>query len=142
MKRTVLVSGLVLVGAMVVGAIGVQGLRAQEKEYKPMSKYTPLVRKELPGVAGKQVRIIHIEHPPGHVGARHYHPGPVFVYVLEGEFTVDTEGQGRQTFKAGEVYEEPIRRVMQSRNLSTTKPTKFIHFSVDDKGQPMMIEAK
>lgn len=142
MKRAKLVGGFVLAGAIVIGALGVQGLRAQEKEYKPKAKVTPLVHKDLPGVEGKEVLIRHFEFPAGYVGGSHYHPGPVFVYVLEGELTVDTADQGRQTFKAGEVYEEPIRRVMQARNLSTTTPTKLVVFQVGDKGKPMMIKAK
>ncbi|MCZ6873981.1 MAG: cupin domain-containing protein, partial [bacterium] len=75
------------------------------------------------------------------VGGKHFHPGPVFVYILEGELTVDTE-EGRQTFKAGEVYEEPTGRVMQGRNLSTANPLKLVVFQVGDKGKPMMIKAK
>lgn len=142
MKRTTFVCTLVLAGAMVVGVIGVQELRAQGKEYKPNAKVTPLVNKDLAGVEGKEVLIRHFELPPGYVGGRHFHPGPVFVYVLEGEFTVETGERGRQTFKPGEVYEEPIRRVMQARNLSTTRPTKLVVFQVGDKGKPMMIEAK
>ncbi len=141
MKRGTLVCTLVLVGAMVVGAIGIQGLRAEEKEYKPKAKVTPLVQKALMGMEGKDVLIRHFELPPGFVGGRHFHPGPVFVYILEGEFTVDTEA-GRQTFKAGDVYEEPIGRVMQARNLSTANPLKFVVFQVGDKGKPFVIHVK
>ena len=141
MKRATLVCTFVLVGAMVVGAIGLQGLHAEEKEYKPKAKVTPLVQKALMGVEGKDVLIRHFELPPGFVGGKHFHPGPVFVYILEGEFTVDTE-KGRQTFKVGEVYEEPTGRVMQARNLSTASPLKLVVFQVGDKGKPMMIKAK
>ncbi len=141
MKRATVVCILVLMGALVVGALGVQGLHAEEKEYKPKAKVTPLVQKALMGMEGKDVLIRHFELPSGFVGGRHFHSGPVFVYILEGEFTVDTEA-GRQTFKAGEVYEEPIGRVMQARNLSTANPLKFVVFQVGDKGKPMMIKAK
>ena len=136
MKRSTFVCILVL-----VGAIGVQGLRAEEKEYKPKAKVTPLVQKALMGVEGKDVIIKHFDLPPGFVGGKHFHPGPVFVYILEGELTVDTE-KGRQTFKVGEVYEEPIGIVMQARNLSTASPLKLVVFQVGDKGKPMMIKAK
>ncbi len=134
MKRATFVRILVLVGAVVVGTIGVQELRAQ-----PIA--TTLVQKALVGVEGKEVIIKHVELLPGYVGSRHFHPGPVFVYVIEGEFTVDTE-KGRQTFKAGEVYEEPLRGVMQGWNLSTTNPTKLVVFQVGDKGQPFVIHVR
>ena len=134
MKRAICVRILVMVGAMVAGAIGVQELRAQ-----PIA--TTLVQKVLAGVEGKEVIIKHVELHPGYVGSRHFHPGPVFVYVIEGEFTVDTE-KGRQTFKVGEVYEEPLGGVMQGWNLSTTNPTKLVVFQVGDKGKPFVIHVK
>ncbi len=47
MQRTTFFWILVLVGAMVVGAVSVQGLRAEEKEYKPAGKTTKLVKTAL-----------------------------------------------------------------------------------------------
>jgi len=80
--------------------------------------------------------------PPGHVGGKHFHPGPVFVYVLEGKLTIDNEGIGRQSISAGELYQEPIGNAMQARNLSATTPTKIIVFQVGDEGKPMMIKTE
>ncbi len=65
MQRAALFCGLVLVGAIDVIAIGVQGIRAQEKKYKPKAQVTPLVHKDLPGVEGKEILIRHFELPPG-----------------------------------------------------------------------------
>ena len=42
------------------------------------------------------------EFPPGGVAPRHYHPGPEFIYILEGEVTVD-DGWGPRTLTAGDV---------------------------------------
>ena len=82
------------------------------------------------------------EFPPGWVGGRHYHTGDVFVYVLEGTFVVDVEGEERQTFGPGQVYHEALNRVMQARNLSTAERTKILVFQVGDKGVPQMIKAR
>ena len=86
--------------------------------------------------------IKHFELPPGHVGGKHFRPGPVFVYVLEGKLTIDTENTGRQSISAGELYQEPIGNAMQARNLSATEPTKIIVFQVGDEGKPMMIKTE
>ncbi len=140
MRTIRLMSGLALLCA--VGAVTFQTASAGQEEYKPKAKVTPLVEKPLEGVDGRTVLIRHFELPPNFEGGRHIHPGPVFVYVLDGELTVDVDGMERQSFKAGEVYEEPIGRVMQGRNLSSTNPAKIVVFQVGEAGKPMMIKAQ
>jgi quercetin dioxygenase-like cupin family protein len=132
----------VLLAVMTVFLIGLQYTNAAEQEYKPTAKVTSLVETPLAGVEGKTVIIKHFELPPGHVVRKHIHPGPVFVYVLEGELTIDTENTDLQTISAGELYQEPIGNAMEARNLSATEPTKIIVFQVGDEGKPMMIKAE
>ncbi len=142
MQLAIRTFSLVLVAVMVVAASGFQDANAAEQEYKPKVKVTSLVEAPLVGVEGKKVIIKHFELPPGFVGGKHFHPGPVFVYVLEGELIINTKKAGRQIIRAGQLYQEPIRSVMQARNLSTTDATKIVVFQVGDKGKPMMIKAE
>ncbi len=132
--------GLALVGALFVGAAGFGVVQAAEEAYKPKVDITSLAKGPLAGVEGKEVIIRHFAIPPGHVGGKHFHPGSVFVYVLEGTLTIETEGKIKSV-SAGELYEEPMRRVMQARNLSTTDGLKLVVFQVGDAGKPMMIKA-
>ena len=128
---------------MVVGAIGVQGLRADAKEYKTSAKTTKLVDKvALPGLQGQEANVMRAEMPPGWVGGKHYHPGHVFVYVLEGAMTLDLEGKTLVTIRAGEIYHELPNQVMQAKNPSAAEGLKLIVFQVGTQGKPMMIEAK
>ncbi len=142
MQLTIRTFSLILVAVMAVAASGFQDANAAEQEYKPKVKVTSLLEAPLVGVEGKKVIIKHFELPPGFVGGKHFHPGPVFVYVLEGELTIDTKEAGRQTILAGKLYKESIRGVMQARNLSTTDATKIVVFQVGDEGKPMMIKAE
>ena len=80
-----------------------QSTYASEQEYIPEAKATTLLETPLAGVEGKTVIIKHFEFPPGHVGGWHTHSGPVFVYVLEGEITIDTENTERRTIAVGEL---------------------------------------
>jgi quercetin dioxygenase-like cupin family protein len=121
MQLTLRAFSLASLTALAVGATGFQAAKAAEQEYKPKANVTTLLQTALAGVEGKKVIIKHFDIPPGFVGGKHFHPGPVFVYVLEGEFTIETEEVGRQTFKAGELYQEPVRRPMRGRNLSRLK---------------------
>ena len=44
---------------------------------------------------------------PGQASAPHRHPGPVFGYVLEGEYEWAIDDQAAKTLKAGDTFYEP-----------------------------------
>ena len=69
------------------------------------------------------------------------HPGPVFVYVIEGTFTVESAGK-IETYQAGELFPEPLSLPMQLKNLSTDDDLEFVVFQVGDEGKPMMVKVK
>ncbi len=142
MKGTRVALSLTVAAAVALGSFAIQSVGAAEKEYKSKAKVTALIQEALPGVAGKTVIIKHLAFPPGHVGGKHFHPGPVYVYVVEGAFTVETEGGGTQTISAGGLYKEPLGRTMRASNLSTNDWVKIVVFQVGDEGKPMMIKAK
>lgn len=114
---------------------------AQAEEYVSKAKAKTLHQAPLPGVQGKEVIIKHYTLPPKYVGGRHYHPGPVYVYILKGEFSVRTEN-GTKTYKAGELYPEPLNKPMQARNVSTSDDIELVVFQIGDIGKPMMIKAR
>jgi len=131
-----------LVAVLLVVLAGVGNTNASEQEYVPKAETITLLETPLDGVVGKTVIIKQFQLPPGHVGGWHTHTGPVFVYVLEGKLTIDTESTGSQFISAGEIYKEPIGTKMQARNKSATEPTKIIVFQVSDEGKPMMIKTE
>ncbi len=83
----------------------------------------------------------HFSIPPEFVGGRHMHPGPVWVYVLEGVLTVELDGETK-TFSAGELYPEDIDAAMTGRNLSGTDDLEFLAFQIGNVGELMMIKAE
>ncbi|MCH9045582.1 MAG: cupin domain-containing protein [SAR324 cluster bacterium] len=139
MNTTKLGLGLVLAGALSLGTAFSQD--AQAAEYKPKAVVKSLVEVPLAGVDGKTVIIKHFTLPAGFVGGKHFHPGPVFVYVLEGTLTVETDS-GTLKVSAGEVYQEIPRMVMRATNISASEPVKIVVFQVGETGKPMMIKAK
>ncbi len=116
-------------------------LDVQAAEYKPKAEVKSLHQGALNGVDGKTVIIKHFTLPAGFVGGKHFHPADVFVYVLEGELTVETEKEVR-TISAGSLYPEVPGMVMRAKNLRANNPTKIVVFQVGDTGKPMMIKAK
>jgi quercetin dioxygenase-like cupin family protein len=144
--KTLAVPGVtfLLIGAIAAGAFGALQASAQEKKevYVPAADVKTLLDKSLPGVEGKQVTILHGTFPAGWVGGAHYHTGPVYVYVLEGTFTVDEQGKPRRTITAGQLYEEPIGTPMQARNISASEPLKILLFQVHRQGEPLAYKAE
>ena len=139
MKITKLGHALALAGVLSLGAA--LSLDVQAAEYKPKVEAKSLYEGALNGVDGKTVIIKHFTIPPGYVGGKHFHPTDVFVYVLEGEITVETE-KGMLTIAAGELYAEVPGMEMVGKNLSTSVPAKFVVFQVGDAGKPMMIKVE
>ncbi len=140
MRQSNVLSATALAAAMVVGMSSFHVAHAQ-KAYIPKAKVKSLHQAPLPGVAGKEVIIKHFSFSPGYVGGRHSHTGPVYVYVLEGVLTVITK-KGTETYKAGELYPEPLKSVMQGKNVSGSNDLKLVVFQVGDIGKSMMIKAK
>ncbi len=139
MKITKLGHALALAGVLSLGAAF--SLDVQAQEYKPKAEVTALHEGTLTGDESKTVIIKHFTLPAGFVGGKHFHPADVFVYVPEGELTVETE-KGVLTVAAGEIYPEVPGMVMVGKNVSANKPTKIVVFQVGDTGKPMMIKAE
>ncbi len=133
--------GAILVMAVAVGVAGWQGVQAAEKEYVTKAQVKTLLQEPLAGVEGKEVIIKHFSVPPEFVGGKHMHPASVFVYVLEGEFTVESDGKTMK-FKAGELFPEPLQNSMVAKNLSTSDDLEFIVFQIGDIGKPMMVKVE
>jgi quercetin dioxygenase-like cupin family protein len=118
---------------------GSQEGSAAEQEYVSKARVKTLYQAPLAGVEGKEVIIKHFQIPPEFVGGKHMHPASVFVYVLEGELTVESEGE-TLTFKAGELYPEPLQKSMVGKNLSASDDLELIVFQIGDEGKPMMVK--
>ncbi|MCZ6562129.1 MAG: cupin domain-containing protein [Deltaproteobacteria bacterium] len=139
MKQTTYLLSTALASAILFGMASFQAADAQE--YVSKAQVKTLHQAPLQGVAGKEVIVKHFAVPAKFVGGKHMHPGPVFVYVLEGELTVVLES-GTKTFKAGELYPEDIGAAMVGKNLSATADLEMLVFQVGDIGKPMMIKVE
>ena len=84
------------------------------------------IKEKLDGKDAKET-VVEVTIEPGKSGLPHRHPGPGFVYVLEGEYELGVDDQPTKLFKAGETFYEPtgcLHRV--SRNPSSKGRTRLI----------------
>jgi quercetin dioxygenase-like cupin family protein len=106
------------------------------------AKVTPLVAKNLAGMAGKEATMITVEYAPGASSAVHRHNAHTFVYVLEGSVVMRVNGEKEVTLGPGQTfYESPQDIHTVSKNASSTKPAKILVFMVKDKGAPATVPA-
>src|SRR3954463_2313103 len=94
--------------ALAVGA-GVGGVAlAHDRENAEAVKVLSArdVKEKLDGKETK-VTVVEVTLKPGQAGKPHRHPGPVFGYVLEGEYEWPIDDQPAKTLKVGDTFYEP-----------------------------------
>ena len=95
----------------------------------------------MPRGERQEVRVITASFKPGDKTVFHTHRFPVTVYVLEGAFTLEMEGQAPVTIKTGEAFVEPPHVKMTGYNRSTAEPLKVVVFYVSDPETPFLDHA-
>jgi quercetin dioxygenase-like cupin family protein len=93
-------------------------MTAAQHDEKSAAK-TIAARDIIEKLDGKEAMVTFVEvtYEAGQAGKPHRHPGPVFGFVLEGEFEWAIDGQPATVFKTGETFYEPtgcLHRVSRS----------------------------
>ena len=91
---------------------------------KPISAWD--IVEKLDGKEAKAT-VVEVTLGPGQAGEPHRHPGPVFGYVLEGEYELGLDDQPTKVLKAGETFYEAtgcLHRV--SKNPATKGNTRVL----------------
>ena len=111
-------------------ALGVGGLTLARHVETGGAKVTQLSRRDiiekLDGKAASAT-VVEVTFEPGQKGSPHHHTGPVFGYVLEGEYEHALNDDPVTTYKAGDTFYEPsgcVHRV--TRNPSARAKTRLL----------------
>ena len=103
------------------------------------AEVTELRREPDPNDDAKDIVLLSVKFAPGVSSAPHRHPGFLVGYVLSGELEFQLEGQPLQRFKPGDHFYEPPGAVhLVSRNPGNAT-TEVLVFSVQPKGQPIVL---
>ena len=114
---------------------GAQGAAAHET--KPVVK--TLLKMQLAGIAGKEANVVLLDVGPGWKIGNHFHPGHVFVYMIQGSIKIEVEGEPARVLGPGDVLYELPDRNMVANNISSTEGAKFLVFQVGDIGKPLTV---
>jgi quercetin dioxygenase-like cupin family protein len=129
-KRAALVAGLALWPLC--------ALAADTHTTPPPAVVKQLIDEDLAGADRKELLMLTVEYLPGGASLPHRHDAQVFVYVLQGELTMQVAGSPAVTLRQGETfYENPTDVHLVSANASKTAPAKILVFIVKNKGAPV-----
>ncbi|MFC3284169.1 cupin domain-containing protein [Litchfieldella rifensis] len=131
-----------LAAAAVFGTVSSLGLAQDLTEIdKPASELEQVLAQEVELSDGAQeVRVVRVTMDPHTAAAWHTHPSPVYVYVVDGELTLEVEGETR-TIKAGEAVAEPLDARMRALN-TTDKPARVVVFQISPAEKAFLEEEK
>lgn len=109
---------------------------ASSMAYAQQTVATPVLSKDLPEFAGKEVAMSTVVYPAGVASPPHRHDAHTFVYVLEGSVVMQVAGGQPVTLGPGQTfYENPTDVHSTSKNASQTAPAKILVFMIKDKGK-------
>jgi quercetin dioxygenase-like cupin family protein len=85
---------------------------------------------------------IHPDIPPGATtSGKHYHPGDEFVYVLEGNGTLEREGEPPLSLKPGVTYYVAPHQVHEVKT-SGPGPLKGVGVTIAKPGEPLIVPVR
>jgi quercetin dioxygenase-like cupin family protein len=123
--------------ALIALCLGAAAAAAQD------ARVTPLLTRDLAGVAAQEATMVTVEYAPGGSSPEHRHNAHVFVYVLEGSVVMQVKGGKEVTLGPGQTfYESPEDVHTVSRNASATQPARFLVFFAKPKGTPLTVPAR
>jgi quercetin dioxygenase-like cupin family protein len=115
--------------AMVSTAVGA--------EKAPPPSAAQLMTQDLVCGPDKEVVMLTVSYPAAGASLPHRHDAQVFVYVLEGELTMQVRGGPAVTLRPGQTFYEARGDVhVVSANSSKTAPAKMLVVMIKDKGKP------
>ena len=116
--------GLVVGGVLGAGGMALAHRYDEEKSAKVLSARD--IQEKLDGKDAK-VTVVEVTLNPGQSGTSHRHPGPVFGYILEGEYELGIDDQPAKVLKTGDTFYEPtncLHRV--SKNPAASGKTRVL----------------
>ena len=131
-------------GALLAAVFGICALTLHElhAQANPPKAVREVIRANIEGVPGQEIIITDTDWLPGESLPVHIHPGGhEYAYVIQGEMTYETIGQGPKKFKAGEMNHVLPDVPHFGRNESGAL-VRTIVVRIKDKDKPVSVNVK
>jgi len=131
--------------AMMLGTV--LGLMSMTGYTEPATKSTTtgstvntLLNRGLDVAPGTDVIIDRVTLSPNITLSRRWHPGEMFVYVMQGAVVVVPDGKGEIDGKQGDVIDVPFKQVYAAR--TNDEGAQLLLFRVHEAGKPIRTKMK
>ena len=107
----------------------------------PAARATVEYDQPLPNVAGKSLRIVRVEYPPGGSSPAHTHAKSAFIFarVLRGSIRSAVNDGPAKVYREGESFQEkPGERHSVSENASRTEPAVLLATFIVDTSDTVL----
>jgi len=121
---------------LAAGTWGIQRADAQVPGFKRVE-----LQKHDLSTAGREALVARGEFQPGAAVPKHTHPGEEIGFILEGEVTVEIEGQPAKSLKAGDTFFIPAGTVHSAKNTGKAQALVLSTYVVE-KGKPLATPVK
>lgn len=125
-----------VMGAVLLLATGIYTVHADA----PKVTKSPLMKQDM-SIDGRLAVMVDVQLEPGSEEGRHSHPAELYVYVREGELTLECEGRPTTKYQAGEVFNVGPNTVHNGMNKGGVK-TKLLAVLIAEKGKPLSSPAR
>jgi quercetin dioxygenase-like cupin family protein len=141
LTHTPLIRAASVAALLAAAFLGFDALTAAETTKGDGNEMTrqELERRPIPGT-DLEMRLNLVTQPPGYSEPVHHHPGPSFVYMLEGTAESAYGEEDIKRFHAGDHWSQPVdvaHRV--ARNPDPKVPRRFLVFTVNRPGEPSTV---
>ena len=125
---------------LVVSMIGYASTAISEDNELGSEQYNQVLKRtSIVNNGEAEVLIREILFPAGWLAPKHFHNADLFIYVIEGEFEVTMEHNGRVVYSAGKALEMRANTTMDARNPSDTNSLKLAVFQVGAADSPFVV---
>jgi quercetin dioxygenase-like cupin family protein len=104
-------------------------------------KQAHLLKQDLPSVPGHETVQLRNDFDPGVAFGRHWHPGEEIIYVVEGTFVYDIDGQSPRTLTAGQSMLIPAKVIHSAHNPGSGNAAEVSTYVVET-GKPLTVMVK
>jgi len=99
-----------------------------------------LLKRRLVVTPGRDVIIDRVTLPPNTTLSRRWHPGDMFVYVMNGSVILSLDGKGDTVGNKGDVIDVPFKQVYAAR--TNGEGAQVLLFRIHEAGQPIRVKVE
>lgn len=128
---------LISAAALLAAGLRLGAAPAQADDVEAPLAVEILFTQALGDLGERELLVLEVTVAPSGGFDPHLHPGPTFLYVLDGAVELSVDDDPVETFRAGDwFYEPPTSLHATTRNPSDATPARLVAFMIMEPGEP------